>query len=119
MGKEYKIEVGGDEFYIDLLFYHTILRCYVVIEIKRKKFKPEFLGQLNFYITGVDRKIKSKYDNPTIGLLLCQGKNDLVVEYSLSGISGPVGVAQYQLSNNVELTQFLPTEEELQNLSTK
>jgi predicted nuclease of restriction endonuclease-like (RecB) superfamily len=116
MGKEYKLEVGGDEFYIDLLFYHTILRCYVVIEIKSKKFKPEFLGQLNFYITAVDRQIKLKQDNPTIGLLLCKEKNDLVVEYSLSEVCKPIGVSEYQLKSNSKIRDLLPSKEELERV---
>ena len=89
--------VDGDEFFIDLLFYHTRLKCYVVVELKAAAFKPEHAGQLNFYLAAVDAQIKAPEDQPTIGLLLCKTKNKLVAEYALSGIAKPMGVAEYQL----------------------
>ncbi len=87
----------GDEFFIDLLFYHTRLKCYVVVELKATAFKPEHAGQLNFYLTAVDRQVKAPDDKPTIGLLLCKTKNRMVAEYALSGIDKPIGVAEYEL----------------------
>lgn len=97
VGKQVHIEVGGDDFYVDLLFYHLQLRCYVVIELKTGDFKPEHIGQLNFYVTAVDRQIKSDQDTPTIGLLLCKSRNEVVVEYALNQNPQPISVAVYQL----------------------
>lgn len=106
VGKQRHIEVGGDDFYIDLLFYHLQLRCYVVIELKTGDFKPEHIGQLNFYVTAVDRQLKTEHDTPTIGLLLCKSRNEVVVEYALNQNPQPIGVAVYQLEkmlNELEL----------------
>jgi hypothetical protein len=89
--------VGGDDFYIDLLFYHLKLRCYVVVELKAGDFKPEHIGQLNFYLNAVDNQIKTEHDTPTVGLLLCKNKNKVVVEYALQNNANPIGVAEYQL----------------------
>ncbi len=97
VGRQVHLEVGGDDFFIDLLFYHLKLRCYVVIELKADKFKPEHVGQLGFYMTAVDRQVKSDQDGPTIGLLLCKSKNQVVAEYALHDSSKPMGVAEYQL----------------------
>jgi predicted nuclease of restriction endonuclease-like (RecB) superfamily len=97
VGRQVLLDVGGDEFFIDLLFYHLKLRCYVVIEIKGGKFKPEHLGQLGFYLTAVDAQIKHPQDGPTIGLLLCTSKNKVVAEYALRNNAQPLGVAEYQL----------------------
>ena len=97
VGRQFRLEVGGDEFFIDLLFYHTRLKCYVVVELKATAFKPEHAGQLNFYLAAVDAQIKAEDDKPTIGLLLCKQQNRLVAEYALSGIDKPIGVAEYQL----------------------
>ena len=97
VGQQVHIEVGGEDFYIDLLFYHLKLRCYVVIELKTGDFKPEHLGQLGFYLTAVDRQVKSEHDTQTIGLLLCKNKNKIVAEYALSDKNQPMGVAEYQL----------------------
>ena len=106
VGKQRHIEVGGDDFYIDLLFYHLQLRCYVVIELKTGDFKPEHIGQLNLYVTAVDRQLKTEHDTPTIGLLLCKSRNEVVVEYALNQTPQPIGVAVYQLEkmlNELEL----------------
>ena len=106
VGKQRHIEVGGDDFYIDLLFYHLQLRCYVVIELKTGDFKPEHIGQLNFYVTAVDRQLKTENDTPTIGLLLSKSRNEVVVEYALNQNPQPIGVAVYQLEkmlNELEL----------------
>lgn len=97
VGRQVPLEVGGDDFFIDLLFYHLKLRCYVVIELKAEKFKPEHLGQLGFYLTAVDAQVKGEPDAPTIGLLLCKSKNKVVAEYALRDSSKPMGVAEYQL----------------------
>ena len=90
LGNQYHLNVGGDDFYIDLLFYNLNLRCYVVIELKTGEFKPEYAGQLNFYLSAVDGILKKEADNPSIGLLLCKSKNDLVAEYSLKDMSKPI-----------------------------
>jgi hypothetical protein len=108
--------VGGDEFFIDLLFYHLKLRCYVVIELKGGKFKPEHLGQLSFYLTAVDTQIKTEHDKPTIGLLLCKSKNKVVAEYALRDSAQPMGVAEYQLIESLptELQTSLPSIEQIE-----
>lgn len=97
VGKQVHLNVGGDDFYIDLLFYHLKLRCYVVVELKAGDFKPEHIGQLNFYLNAVDNQIKTEHDTPTVGLLLCKNKNKVVVEYALQNNANPIGVAEYQL----------------------
>jgi len=99
VGRQMHIEVGGDDFFIDLLFYHLKLRCYVVVELKAGAFKPEHTGQLAFYLTAVDAQVKHADDNPTIGLLLCKSKNRVVAEYALRDSNKPIGVAEYQLVN--------------------
>lgn len=117
LGNQYHIDVGGDDFYIDLLFYNLNLRCYVVIELKTGEFKPEYAGQLNFYLSAVDGILKKEHDNPSIGLLLCKSKNDLVAEYSLKDMSKPMGVSAYQVTSNLpeELEKQLPSIEDIQN----
>lgn len=95
IGRQYSIEVGEKSYAIDLLFYHIILRCYVVIELKTVGFEPEFAGKLNFYLSAVDDLLKSENDNPSIGILLCNGKNGIEVEYSLKDINKPIGVSEY------------------------
>ena len=108
--------VGGEDFYIDLLFYNTKLRCYVVIELKNDKFKPEFTGQLSFYVAAVDGELAGEHDNPTIGLLLCKEKNDTVAEYSLKDVNAPIGVSEYRLGDVLpeEFIKYWPTPEDLQ-----
>lgn len=117
LGNQYCINVGGDNFYIDLLFYNLNLRCYVVIELKTGDFKPEYAGQLNFYLSAVDSILKTGNDNPSIGLLLCKSKNDLVAEYSLKDMSKPIGVSEYRVTSNLptELKKQLPSIEDIQN----
>jgi predicted nuclease of restriction endonuclease-like (RecB) superfamily len=117
IGRQYKLEVGGDEFYMDLLFYHVKLHCYVVIELKTTKFKPEFSGKLNFYISVVDGIIKSKQDNPTIGILICKSKNNTVVEYSVKDINKPIGVSEYIVTKKLpnEFKSTLPTIKEIED----
>jgi predicted nuclease of restriction endonuclease-like (RecB) superfamily len=97
VGRQFRLEVNGEEFFVDLLFYHTRLKCYVVVELKADSFKPEHAGQLNFYLSAVDAQIKASDAAPTIGMLLCRTQNRLVAEYALSGIEKPIGVAEYQL----------------------
>jgi predicted nuclease of restriction endonuclease-like (RecB) superfamily len=116
VGRQFRIEVEGDEFFMDLLFYHTRLKCYVVVELKAGPFKPEHAGQLNFYLAAVDAQVKMPDDNPTIGLLLCKTKKKLVAEYALSGLEKPMGIAEYQLIHALPepLDTCLPSIEELE-----
>jgi predicted nuclease of restriction endonuclease-like (RecB) superfamily len=116
VGRQFQLVVGGDEFFIDLLFYHTRLKCYVVVELKAQPFKPEHAGQLNFYLSTCDAQVKAPDDKPTIGLLLCKTQNRLVAEYALSGIDKPIGVAEYQLVRSLPepLDTNLPSIEEIE-----
>jgi RecB family endonuclease NucS len=116
VGRQVHLEVGGDDFFIDLLFYHLKLRCYVVIELKADKFKPEHLGQLGFYLTAVDRQVKAEQDNPSIGLLLCKSKNKVVAEYALGDKTQPMGIAEYKLLESLPepLQTSLPTIEQIE-----
>jgi len=102
IGRQYSIQVSENEYFINLLFYHLHLRSYVVIELKSGKFKPEFAGKLNFYLSAVDNQLKQHQDNPTIGLILCKNKDKIEVEYSLRNIQNPIGISEYRL------TQALP-----------
>lgn len=119
VGQQVHIELSGKDYYIDLLFYHLKLRCYVVIELKSRDFKPEYAGKLNFYLTLVDEQLKHKDDAPTIGLLLCKEKDRLTAEYALKDIHKPIGVSEYQLVESLpeDLKPSLPSidkiEEEL------
>ncbi|KVN94955.1 hypothetical protein WJ69_07035 [Burkholderia ubonensis] len=101
VGRQYRLEVGGDEFFVDLLFYHLKLRCYVVVELKATPFRPDYAGQLNFYLSAVDAQLRAPEDQPTIGLLLCRERNRLVAEYALRGMANPMGVAEYQLLRQI------------------
>lgn len=116
VGRQVLLDVGGDEFFIDLLFYHLKLRCYVVIELKAGKFKPEYLGQLGFYLTAVDAQMKHADDGPTIGLLLCKTKNKVVAEYALRDKAQPMGIAEYQLSESLpaEFQTNLPSIQQIE-----
>ena len=98
VGSQYHLEVGGQDYYLDLIFYHLRLRCFVVIELKIEDFKPEFAGKMNFYLSAVDDQLRHKTDAPSIGIILCKGKNEVVVEYALRDSTKPMGVAAYQLS---------------------
>ncbi|MCD7725609.1 MAG: PDDEXK nuclease domain-containing protein [Clostridiales bacterium] len=121
MGNQYHINVGGDDFYIDLLFYNINLRCYVVIELKTGEFKPEYAGQLNFYLSAVDGILKKPEDNPTIGLLLCKNKNDLVAEYSLKDMNKPIGISEYKVTGILpdDLATQLPSIEDIEKRINK
>ncbi|MCA3147564.1 MAG: DUF1016 family protein [Burkholderiales bacterium] len=103
VGRQYHLDIGDRDFYIDLLFYHLKLRCYVVIDLKRGDFKPEYAGKMNFYCSVVDDKLRHPADQPTIGLILCQQPNKILAEYALRGVDKPIGVSSY------ELTRALPT----------
>lgn len=118
VGRQVHMEVGGQDFYIDLLFYHLNLRCYIVIELKACEFEPGFVGQLNMYQNAVNDLLRHPDDKPTIGLLLVKGKSQTVVEYSLSGYQNPIGVADWknQMVQSLpeELKSSLPTVEEIE-----
>ena len=116
LGNQYHLNVGGDDFYIDLLFYNLNLRCYVAIELKTGEFKPDYAGQLNFYLSAVDGILKSEHDNPTIGLLLCKSKNNIVAEYTLKDMSKPIGVSEYKVTSDLpeNLSKQLPSIEDIQ-----
>jgi len=118
IGRQYHLEVGGQDFYIDLLFYHVRLHCYIVVELKTDVFKPEYTGKLNFYLSAVDDLVRQTEDKPTIGLLLCKYKNDIVVEYALRDVNKPMGVASYQLTKKIpdDVAKNLPSEEELKQI---
>jgi predicted nuclease of restriction endonuclease-like (RecB) superfamily len=116
MGRQFMLRVGEDEYRTDLLFYHTRLKCYVVIELKTKKFEPEFVGKLNFYITAVNELVKDAHDKPTIGMLLCKNKNNYAVGFSLKDVNNPIGVSTFQYTELAEdMKAALPSAEELQN----
>jgi predicted nuclease of restriction endonuclease-like (RecB) superfamily len=117
IGRQVKFEIGNQDFYTDLLFYHTQLHCYVVVELKARPFEPGDAAQLNFYVNVVNDKLKKAQDNDTIGILLCRGKNDLVAEYSLKGYKNAIGISDYQLSKLIpdELKSALPQIEDLEN----
>ena len=117
VGNQYHLEVAGEDFYIDLLFYHLKLKCYVVIELKTGKFVPEYAGKLNFYLSAVDDILKTEQDNPTIGLLLCREKNKLIAEYALKDMTKPIGVSEYKLFEELpeEFEDTLPTIEDLES----
>ncbi len=116
VGSQYRLEVGGDEFMVDLLFYHLGLSCFVVIELKTTDFKPEYSGQINFYVNVVDDKLRRPGDNPTIGIVLCRSKNKPVVEYALRGMTQPIGVSTYRTTAALpdEFKSNLPSVEELE-----
>jgi len=117
VGNQVRLEVGGDEFFIDLLFYHIKLHCYIVIDLKVVDFQPEFAGKMNFYQAAVDNQMKSAADGPTIGLILCRGKNKTVVEYTLRDTKNPLGVAEYRLLPS-DLKTALPGIQQLKNVVT-
>lgn len=115
VGNQYKISVDNQEYYIDLLFYHLELRCYIVVELKITEFKPEYIGQISFYVKAVDKLLKKDYDNQTIGLLLCKEKNKLSVEWALETTNVPIGISSFELHKYIpkELLDKLPTEEDI------
>ena len=116
VGRQYKVEAGNEDFYIDLLFYHVKLRCYVVVELKAGDFRPEYAGKLNFYLSAIDSSLRGPDDKATIGLVLCKSKNKIVAEYALRGMTQPIGVAEYRLVRAVpeNLRSRLPSIEEIE-----
>ena len=116
MGSQFHLEIGGDDFYIDLLFYHLQLRSYVAIDLKMTKFKPEYSGKMNFYLSALDDKLKTEQDQPSIGIILCKEKNKVVAEYALRGIRQPIGVSEFELTRAVpaDLQAQLPSIEALE-----
>lgn len=117
LGSQYRVTLAGEEFVIDMLMYHVKLKSYIVIELKAGKFKPEYAGKLSFYLTAIDKEIKDKYDNPTIGILLCQSANKLIVDYCLGDIRKPIGVSEYKAGVLPEdIQKYLPTQEQFQHL---
>ncbi len=116
VGRQYHLKVGDQDFYIDLLFYHLKLRCFVVIELKDKEFKPEYAGKMNFYLSAVDDLVKHKADQPSIGLILCKSKNNILAEYALRDMAKPIGLAEYKLHESLpeNLKTALPSIEELE-----
>jgi predicted nuclease of restriction endonuclease-like (RecB) superfamily len=117
VGKQYAVRLGEKEYFIDLLFYHLTLRCYVVIELKVVEFKPEFAGKLNFYLNVIDDQLKHEHDQPTVGLIICQTKDNIEAEYALKGIEKPIGISEYELKKILpnELKSSLPSIEEIEN----
>ena len=117
VGRQVRLEIGGDEFFIDLLFYHLKLRSYVVIELKTGDFQPEYIGKLGFYVSAINNEMKLPQDNPTIGLLICKSKNNIVARYTLDTANLPIGISEYELSQLYpkDFKSTLPSIEEIEN----
>ena len=115
MGNQYKITVGNKDYFVDLLFYHLKLRCYIAVELKATEYIPEFAGKMNFYLSAIDDLVKSDDDNPTIGLILCKEKDGFTAQYSLKDINKPIGVSSFETNSVLpaEVLEQLPSEEEL------
>lgn len=115
VGNQYKVSTENNDYYIDMLFYHLDLRCYIVVELKNTAFKPEYIGQLSFYVTAIDETLRKEQDSQTIGLLLCKGKDKLSVEWALKGTSTPIGVTSYEVRRKLpqEILDKLPTEDDI------
>ena len=116
VGNQYRLDVEGDEYFIDLLFYHLKLHCYVVIDLKVTGFKPEYAGKMNFYVTAVNRLLRDERDDPTIGIVLCRSKKRTVVEFALETVQNPIGVSTYKLREDLPpaLQGQLPSAEQLE-----
>ncbi len=116
VGSQYHLEIGGQDFYIDLLFYHLKLRCFVVIDLKTSEFKPEFAGKMNFYLSAVDDLLRHEKDEPSIGLILCKTKNKIIAEYALRDLKKPIGVSEMQILESLpeKMEGLLPTIEKLE-----
>lgn len=114
IGNQYKITVGNQDFYIDLLFYHTKLKCYIAVELKANEFIPEYASKIGFYLQALDDLIKEKNDNPSIGIVLCKNKNDTIVDYTLKYINKPVGVSEYRIFDSIpkDYINDLPTDQD-------
>jgi hypothetical protein len=116
LGRQHHLQVEDRDFYLDLLFYHIKLRCFVVIELKGEDFKPEYAGKMNFYLSAVDNLLKHATDQPSIGLILCKSKDNVLAEYALRDMTKPIGLAEYRITENLpeEIKTALPTIEELE-----
>jgi predicted nuclease of restriction endonuclease-like (RecB) superfamily len=116
VGRQHYLKVGDREFYIDLLFYHLKLRCFVVIDLKKGEFKPDYAGKMNFYLSVVDDQLRQDTDAPSIGLILCQDRNHIIAEYALRGMDKPIGISEYELTRALpsSLKSALPTVEEIE-----
>ena len=121
VGQQVPVKIDNQDFYIDLLFYHIKLKCYVVVELKAIEFKAEFTGKMNLYLSAIDDNLKTDAENPTIGLLLCKSKSEIVAEYALRGMSQPIGIAEYEINKAIpkEIKTELPTIEEIELATTK
>ena len=121
VGQQVPVKIDNQDFYIDLLFYHIKLKCYVVVELKAIEFKAEFAGKMNLYLSAIDDSLKTKAENPTIGLLLCKSKSKIIAEYALRGMTQPIGIAEYEINNAIpkEIKTELPTIEEIELATTK
>jgi predicted nuclease of restriction endonuclease-like (RecB) superfamily len=117
VGSQYRLDIGGSDFFIDLLFYHLRLRCFVVIDLKATAFQPEFAGKMNFYLAAVDDLVKHKDDQPSIGLIICKTKDRIIAEYALRNTNAPIGISEYRLAERLpaSLEGILPTVEELES----
>jgi predicted nuclease of restriction endonuclease-like (RecB) superfamily len=117
VASQYRLEVGGSDFFIDLLFYHLKLRCFVVVDLKAKEFEPEFAGKMNFYLAAIDDLLRHPEDRPSIGLIICKTKNQIIAEYALRNSTTPIGISAYRLAEFLpaDLKGSLPTVEELEN----
>jgi hypothetical protein len=120
IGSQYEIKVEGDSYFIDLLFFHVELNCYIVVELKVVDFKPEFVGKLNFYVNVVDEVVKRPEHNPTIWLLICKNKKEHIVRYALKDINKPIAVSKYEESKHLwDKAKKLPTQEQIEEVLLK
>jgi predicted nuclease of restriction endonuclease-like (RecB) superfamily len=121
VGQQVPVRIDNQDFYIDLLFYHIKLKCYIVVELKAIEFKAEFAGKMNLYLSAIDDRLKTESENPTIGLLLCKSKSEIIAEYALRGMTQPMGIAEYEINNIIpkEIKAELPTIEEIELATTK
>lgn len=121
VGRQYHVEVGDQDFYIDLLFYHLKMRCFVVIDLKKGSFKPEYAGKMSFYCSAIDDLVKHPTDQPTIGLILCENRNQIVAEYTLRDTHKPIGISEYELTRALpeHLKPSLPSIEEIEKELSK
>jgi predicted nuclease of restriction endonuclease-like (RecB) superfamily len=117
LGRQFKIEISENDYFIDMLFYHVELRCYIIIELKSGKFRPEYAGKLNFYLTAIDSQLRNTDDNPSIGILLCKSKDRIEVEYALRDINKPMGISEYRLTDAIpeNFKTKLPSIEEIES----
>lgn len=117
VASQYRLEVGGSDFLIDLLFYHLKLRCFIVIDLKTRAFEPEFAGKMNFYLAAVDDLLRHTNNQPSIGLIICRTQDQVVAEYALRNSTTPIGIAEYKLAESLpaDLEGSLPTIEELES----